>query len=79
MKILVGTVVSDKMDQSATVSVTQTWIHPKYKKTVKKTKKYIVQNDLKASNGDVVELHETKPLSKLKRFVIAKVVTKATK
>jgi small subunit ribosomal protein S17 len=45
MKILTGTVVSDKMDKSAAVSVTQTWIHPKYQKTVKKSKKYIVHNE----------------------------------
>lgn len=79
MKVLVGTVVSDKMMKSATVEVTQTWIHPKYKKTIKKTKKYIVHNNADAQVGDVVQLHETRPMSKSKRFVIAQVVAKATK
>jgi small subunit ribosomal protein S17 len=77
MKILVGKVVSTKMQQSATVTVTQTWTHPKYKKTVKKSKRYIVDNQIKANEGDTVELKETRPLSKHKTFVISKIIESA--
>lgn len=77
MKTLTGTVVSAKMMKSATVEVSHTWTHPKYKKTVNKSKKYIVQNDLDAKKGDVVELVETRPTSRLKRFTITKIIEPA--
>ncbi len=77
MKTMQGTVLSTKMMKSATVEVSHTWTHPKYKKTVKKSKKYIVQNDLDAKKGDTVELTETRPLSRLKNFTITKIIEAA--
>jgi small subunit ribosomal protein S17 len=77
MKILTGTVLAAKMTKSATVEVTHTWTHPKYKKTIKKTKKYVVHNELGAKAGDVVELTEGKPMSKLKTFTITKIIESA--
>lgn len=77
MKIFSGTVLSTKMNQSATVSVSYTWTHPKYKKTIKKSKKYIVDNRIGARPGDVVMIQETRPLSKLKHFAITKIVEAA--
>lgn len=74
MKTFIGTVVAAKMEKSATVEVSFTWTHPKYKKTVKKSKKYIVHNDIGAKEGDVVELQEVRPMSRLKRFNISKVL-----
>ncbi len=74
MKTFTATVTSTKMTKSAVVSVSHTWTHPKYKKTVKKTKKYIVDNQLGAKEADVVEITETKPLSKRKSFAITKIV-----
>lgn len=77
MKTLTGIIVDAKMMKSATVEVSHTWTHPKYKKTIKKSKKYIVQNDLDAKKGDVVEIIETRPLSRLKRFTITKIIESA--
>ena len=71
MKQFSGTVVSTKMDKTIVVEVTRKWTHPKYKKTVKRTKKYLVHDaNNSAKVGDVVAFSETKPLSKRKRFAL---------
>ena len=77
MKALTGIVISTKMEKSATVEVAHSWTHPKYKKTIKKTKKYIVHNEVGANKGDKVELQEVKPISRLKHFSIIKIVEAA--
>jgi small subunit ribosomal protein S17 len=74
MKTLVGVVLSTKMTKSAVVEVAHAWTHPKYKKTITKTKKYIVHNELDAKKDDKVELTETRPMSRLKRFAITKII-----
>ncbi len=74
MKQFTGTVISDKMMRSAVVVVETAWKHPLYKKTVKRSKKYLVQNDVKAKLGDRVTIEETRPLSAKKRFTITKVI-----
>lgn len=77
-KTRVGKVVSDKMDKTVTVLVETTYRHPLYKKTVKKSKKfYAADPENKAKVGDVVEIMETRPLSKLKRWRLVKIVTAA--
>jgi small subunit ribosomal protein S17 len=77
MKTFIGKVTSTKMTNSAAVSVSHTWTHPKYKKTVKKSKKYIVDNKVGANEGDKVEIQETRPISKLKHFAITKIIEAA--
>ncbi len=74
MKSLIGRVLSTKMTKSASVEVAHTWTHPKYQKTITKTKKYLVHNELNAKKDDKVELTEVKPLSRLKRFAITKII-----
>lgn len=76
MKKLVGTVISDKMIKSAVVVVESAWQHPLYKKTVKRSKKYLVDNDKKAKSGDTVVISETRPLSAKKRFAITEIIKK---
>ncbi len=76
MKQFVGIVISDKMVKSAVVLVETSWKHPLYKKMVKRSKKYLVQNDVSAKTGDTVEIVETRPLSARKRFTIKKVIKK---
>ena len=76
MKQFTGTVISDKMMRSAVVVVETAWKHPLYKKTVKRSKKYLVQNDVKAKLGDRVTIEETRPLSAKKRFTITKIIKK---
>lgn len=77
-KTRIGTVVSDKMDKTITVLVETTYRHPLYKKTIKKSTKFYADDpENKAKLGDVVEIMETRPLSKLKRWRLVKIVTKA--
>ncbi|MFZ2199945.1 MAG: 30S ribosomal protein S17 [Microgenomates group bacterium] len=76
MKKLTGTVISAKFAQGAVVMVETSWRHPLYSKLVRRSKKYLVQNDIKAVAGDNVEIQETRPLSARKRFTITKVVKK---
>ncbi|MEI8232576.1 MAG: 30S ribosomal protein S17 [bacterium] len=76
MKKLIATVVSAKMESSAVVMVETSWKHPIYSKLVRRTKKYLVQNDVKAKEGDTVEIQETRPMSARKRFTITGVIKK---
>ena len=76
MKKLTAKVISAKMEQSAVVLVETSWKHPLYSKLVRRSKKYLVQNDVKAKEGDYVEIQETKPLSARKHFTITKVIKK---
>lgn len=76
MKKLTGTIISDKMTKSAVVLVESSWSHPLYKKTVKRSKKYLVDNPKGAKLNDKVEITENKPTSRKKRFTISKILTK---
>ena len=71
---LKGVVVSDKMDKTVTVSVSRFIKHPLYGKFYKVSKKYKAHDENNASKvGDMVEIMETRPISKDKRFkVVAK-------
>ena len=77
-KVRVGTVISDRMDKTATVAVDSYYKHPLYKKILKKIKKLKVDDpDNKLNIGDVVKIAETRPLSKTKRWRILELVKKA--
>jgi small subunit ribosomal protein S17 len=70
-KVLKGVVVSDKMDKTVVVEVTRFIEHKKYGKRIKKTKNYKAHDaDNLKKVGDVVEIEETKPMSKDKHFII---------
>ena len=70
-KTLRGTVVSDKMQETAVVQVNRFVKHPKYKKYLKRAKRYKVHNaNNKAKMGDVVTIRACRPLSKTKSFEI---------
>jgi len=74
VKRLKGIVISDKMVGSAVVLVESSWAHPLYKKTIKRSKKYLVQNLAKAKTGDKVIITESRPLSRHIRFIIEKII-----
>ena len=77
-KTMIGTVVSDKMDKTIVVAVETSVAHPIYNKTVKRTyklKAHDENNECKV--GDKVEVMETRPLSKDKRYRLVKIVEKA--
>ena len=70
-KKVIGTVLSDKNDKTRIVSVPRTYVHPKYS-TVIKVRKKIHCHDEKniSSKGDSVVVMESRPFSKLKRWVV---------
>lgn len=70
-RILQGTVVSNKADKTVTVLVERKFLHPLYKKTVKRTKKYSAHDEAnKVQIGDVVRIEETRPISKTKTWKV---------
>jgi small subunit ribosomal protein S17 len=73
-KRLTGIVKKAAMEKSATVVVSRIVVHPKYKKRTKRTKSYIVHNQLEAKAGDKVQLEEIKPMSRHKHFSIIKII-----
>ena len=69
--ILKGVVVSDKMDKTIVVSVSRFIKHPKYGKYYKVSKKYKAHDEDNAhKTGETVEIIETRPISKNKRFKV---------
>ena len=74
-RILQGVVVSDKNDKTVVVEVERRYAHPKYGKFVRTHKKYHAHDETnEASVGDVVEIASTRPLSKLKRWRLVRIV-----
>lgn len=70
-KVLKGIVVSDKMDKTIVVSVTRFVEHKKYKKRLKISKKYKAHDEGNTKKvGDKVEIVETRPISKDKKFKV---------
>jgi small subunit ribosomal protein S17 len=79
-KTFEGVVVSDKMDKTRTVRVTRTVRHPFYAKVMTKSSKFHVHDESNQSReGDLVEITSTRPLSKLKRWRLVRVVKAAPK
>jgi small subunit ribosomal protein S17 len=73
-----GVVVSDKQDKTITIAVERRTQHPKYKRVVKKTKKYTAHDEENICNeGDTVRIMETRPLSKTKRWRLVEIIEKA--
>ena len=75
-KHLVGVVVSDKMDKTIVVEYVARVPHPKFKKIVKKSKKFYAHDENSTAKvGDKVRIVETRPLSKLKCWELVEVLT----
>lgn len=75
-KSRVGVVISDKMDKTLVVEHVARVPHPRFNKIVKRSKKYYVHDEESlAKIGDRVRITETRPLSKLKRWTLAEVLT----
>ncbi|HJA02732.1 MAG TPA: 30S ribosomal protein S17 [Candidatus Gallimonas gallistercoris] len=74
----VGIVVSDKMDKTVVVAVTDKSIHPVYKKTITKTRRFKAHDEENECGiGDKVRIVETRKLSKDKNWRVAEIVEKA--
>jgi len=75
----VGTVSSDKMQKTVVVRVDRLVLHPKYRRYVRRTSKFMAHDDLGATTGDRVRIVETRPLSTRKRWRVVEIVQKAAK
>lgn len=70
-RVLQGVVVSDKMDKSVVVRVERRVMHPVYKKYIKRSAKYTAHDENNLCKvGDVVQIMESRPLSKTKTWVV---------
>lgn len=77
-RTLVGKVVSDKRSKTITVLIERRTKHELYGKIVAKTSKYHAHDENNEfKNGDVVEISESRPISKTKAWVVTKLVQKA--
>lgn len=72
-RVLRGTVVASRMKDTCTVAVERYVKHPKYKKYIRRTKKYLVHDSGNtAAVGQTVSIRESRPLSKRKHFTLVK-------
>ncbi len=70
-----GIVVSDKNDKTIVVKVERQFIHPLYKKTVRRHKKFMAHDEMNdAQEGDTVQIMEYRPMSASKRWILHKIV-----
>ncbi len=77
-KVREGVVVSDKMEATIVVAIVERVRHPRYGKTVQRTKKlYVHDEKSEAKVGDRVRVTETRPLSKLKRWRLVEILERA--
>ena len=77
-RTLSGRVVSDKMEKTVTVLIVRKVKHPVYGKVMVRSKKYSAHNEGNlAKAGDLVEIVETRPISKTKAWAVTKVLEKA--
>lgn len=78
VRSLIGVVVSTKMEKTVVVSVSRKVRHPKYKKYVSSRRRYYAHDERgECQVGDEVEIFETRPLSKLKRWRLGSIKAKA--
>jgi small subunit ribosomal protein S17 len=75
----IGTVSADKMQKTVVVRVDRQVLHPKYRRYVRRTSKFMAHDELGATVGDRVRIVETRPLSAKKRWRVIEIVQKAAK
>jgi small subunit ribosomal protein S17 len=76
-KLLIGTVVSNKMQKTIVVEVTRKKAHRLYRRVISIRKKFYVHDEKNEAHvGDVVRIEESRPLSRLKRWTLKEIVRK---
>jgi small subunit ribosomal protein S17 len=75
----IGVVSSDKMEKTCVVRVDRLIKHPKYRRYVRRTSKFMAHNEQGATVGDKVRIVETRPLSAHKRWRVVEIIQKAEK
>ena len=76
-KVRTGVVVSDKMSKTVVVELTRQFAHPLYGKRIQRTKSVHAHNEQGAGVGDTVRIMESRPLSKLKRWRVVEIISRA--
>lgn len=74
----IGLVTSNKMTKTVVVRVERQIRHPKYKRYIRRRKKFMAHDEIGAAVGDIVRIVETRPLSARKRWRVVEIVQKAT-
>ena len=78
-RVVVGVVTRDEASQTRRVEIPRLVRHPMYGKTMRRrTICYAHDEENKSKIGDTVEIEESRPLSKLKRWVVKRIITTAT-
>ena len=75
----IGVVASDKMTKTCVVRVDRLIKHPKYRRYVRRTSKFMAHNEKGATVGDKVRIVETRPISAHKRWRVVEIIQKAEK
>lgn len=75
MKKIQGKVISDRMEKTAVILVERRYRHPMYGKILKRKKKIHAANVIGAKAGQLVEIAETRPVSRTTAFRITKIIT----
>ena len=79
VKEKVGIVVSNKMDKTCIVSVSDRTIHKRYKKVITRTKRYAVHDsEFNSKAGDKVRIKQTVPISKTKTWAVTNILRKSS-
>lgn len=74
-KVMSGVVVSDKMDKTVVVLVSRVIEHPVYKKYIRRRAKFMAHDEQNSARmGDTVEIIESRPLSRLKRWRLTRII-----
>jgi small subunit ribosomal protein S17 len=77
-KVRTGIVVSDKMDKTVVVSIDRMSKHPLYGKPVLRVKKYMAHDEAnECRQGDRIQIEETRPLSRHKRWKVSQIIERA--
>jgi small subunit ribosomal protein S17 len=71
---LIGYVKSNNMERTVVVEFSRTYRHPLYKKTVHRRNKVMAHDDLGCQVGDQVRIIESRPISRLKRWVVTEII-----
>jgi small subunit ribosomal protein S17 len=75
----IGMVTSNKMQKTVVVTVDRQFMHPLYKKVIRRSKNFLAHDEKNECRpGDWVRIEETRPLSRLKRWRVSSVISKAT-
>ena len=75
---LTGVVTKTKLNKTVTVRVDRSYRHPLYGKVIRTSKKYLVHDELGCQLGDKIQMVESRPLSKRKRWVVETILHRAT-